>query len=282
MLWWVIKPLFDDDDDDDDDDNDDDDDDDVLDSKCPALMDCTVVQLDWFALVSICKQSEIGKKKEILTRKKSQVCQNWGPEGDDEKMTTTHDSDEKKTKDKNHNGQERSAQKEGDGSPKTTLEGEPGIMQKNPDKAPKEELQTSKKELGRNEDPEHETKVSELRLESEDDQGEGEDVDHQANGNHSQGKDEGQQGPNQGQSENEDPRRARLSGLSLTLGRGAVPRALRFRNCKSILITTFLATYTHYGTHRDAPNIIVIITSSSASNIIITLNQKRVNGFAIS
>ena len=114
-------------------------------------------------------------------------------------------------------------------------------MQKNPEKARKEELQASKKELGRNENSEHQTKVGNLRLESEDDQGEGLDEEHHADGNHCRGngkgqedpdqgqvEDKGQEDPDEGQVEEEDPRRARLSGLSLTLGRGAVPRALRF------------------------------------------------------
>ena len=144
------------------------------------------------------------------------------------------DSEEKRTKDKN-------AEKEEQVSSKTTLKGDPGGVQKELDKSLKEELQTFKKDLGKNEDPEPETKVSDSRLESVDDQGEGKDQKHQANGNHCEGKDEDPpqgQGPNegqqglfegqQGQTEDEDPRRARLSGLSLTLGRGAVPRALRF------------------------------------------------------
>ena len=148
------------------------------------------------------------------------------------------DSEEKRNKDKN-------AEKEEQVSSKTTLKGDPVGVQKELDKSLKEELQIFKKNLAKNEDPEQETKVSDSRLESVDDRGEGED---QANGNHCESKDgdpckgqgpnggqksptEGQQGPFEGQqdqTEDEDPRRARLSGLSLTLGRGAVPRALRF------------------------------------------------------
>ena len=169
----------------------------------------------------------------------------WRPEGDEERMKRS-DSEKKKTKDKN--GHERIAQKE-EVSPKTTLEGDPGISQKELDKAFKEELHTFKKDIGKNEDPEHEAKVSDLLLESADNQGDGEDEEPQANGNHCEGKDEdprqGEQGRNegeQGQSEDEDPRRARLSGLSLTLGRGAVPRALRclIRNVKIIFIFIFI------------------------------------------
>ena len=102
--------------------------------------------------------------------------------------TTTCDSEDSKTKDKGHNNGQERTVQKENGSPKTTLE-----------VSPKTNLEGHPENLG---------KVADKSSKEEDPCHEG----HQG----------------QGQCEDEDPRRARLSGLSLTLGRGAVPRALRF------------------------------------------------------
>ena len=153
-----------------------------------------------------------------------QVCQNWGPH-DDGKKTSVHDD--------SRNGEEGNAQKESEGP---TLEEGTRLKENDPDNTSKDDLQTFKKDLGRNADQEaldedlekHETQVKDhLLLENEDDQG-GNEGDCQTKCNKRQAGDQDHQGDqDRGNFEDEDPRRARLSGLSLTLGRGAVPRALR-------------------------------------------------------
>ena len=171
-----------------------------------------------------------------------QVCQNWGS-NDDGKKTSVHDD--------SRNGEEGNAQKESEGP---TLEEGTRLKENDPDNTSKDDLQTFKKDLGRNADQEaldedlekHETQVKDhLLLENEDDQG-GNEGDCQNNCNKRQAGDQDHQGDqDRGNFEDEDPRRARLSGLSLTLGRGAVPRALRrechhrcpCHHCRDIIVT---------------------------------------------
>ena len=105
-----------------------------------------------------------------------------------QEKTTACDSEDSKTKDKSHNNGQERTAQKENGSPKTTSE----VSPKTSMEGNPENLEKDSDKSSKEEDPCH----------------------------------QGHQG--QGQCEDEDPRRARLSGLSLTLGRGAVPRALRF------------------------------------------------------